>query len=187
MVAATAKAVAQTVAGVLGGRIRVRTHNDRDARHSVDVLSAADRPRAGFTAYSTVTLHLTPNRYRGKDIRVELLGVAAADRPDFELVISACGLALIKDRWAAAPGVVYTNVVDPAVSATMPHVLFSTPFPWDELVRFSAADQEVLGLLVCPISEAERQYLNAHGYDALEERVAEFDVSYFDLDRTSVV
>jgi len=73
-------------------------------------------------------------------------------------------------------------------SLTMKHLMFVTPFLWDE--ELSAIEYEsktVAWLLAIPISETERVYAEEKGYEALEDLFEKKQIDIFDLDRPIVL
>jgi hypothetical protein len=125
----------------------------------------------------------------GKDIRIELAGVAPNGVAEFPNVLATAALFVIKDAWLCAPGVVFPALLtEYELSSTLEHVLWVPPFPWEHLGSVEIGDgQRVHWLLAVPISEAERQLLNERGFDVLEALFAEHAIEYFDLERPSIV
>jgi antitoxin YqcF len=79
----TARVVARAAAAAFGGKPEVHAHRDGDGANSVDIVAGADRPSPGLVSYSTLTLHMLPNKIEDDDIRVELAGVAEDSVKDF--------------------------------------------------------------------------------------------------------
>jgi antitoxin YqcF len=185
----TARAVAKTAASAFGARDpQVHAYYDEDESHRVDVMECSDCPTAGFTTYSTLTLHETPNLLDERDVRVELAGVAATSQTAFSNLIATAAFYVMKQGWLAAPGVVFPNLLNEYdFSPSLDHVLWVQPFPWEELgcVDVGAA-RTVSWLLAIPISAAEHRLLLEKGYDSLEARFAEHELEYFDLSRPSI-
>jgi len=187
---ADSRAVARAAAAAFGAHEpTVRQWLDEGEAHAVHLMACADRPAAGFTTYSTVTLHQAPNVLDGENVPVELAGVASTDAKTFGNLLATAALYVMKDRWLAAPGVVFPELVnqyDP--SSRLEHVLWAPPFPWEQLGSVQVADDlTVHWLLAVPISEAERKFLVTHGFDALEQLFAEHELDYFDLSRSSLI
>lgn len=68
------------------------------------------------------------------------------------------------------------------------HLLVSTPYPLGpdvEVADWSGGHARLLWLL--PITEAERDFKSDHGLEALEQRLEEAALEYWDPHRTSVV
>ena len=183
------KAVARAAATAFGGRPRVERFYDEDESHAVDVLTCDDRPVAGFTTYSTLTTHTLPNLLDDADVRVEMAGVSDAAVVKFPNVIASAAFQVIVNRWLCAPGVAFQDLVsDYQLSSTLSHILWVSPFPWEQLSSVDLGNGlTVHWLLALPISEAERRFLVRHGYPELEALFADRQIEYFDSDRPSVV
>ncbi len=183
-------AVARAVRTAVGGPPTVDRYFDVSNAHWVDVMHWHDRPASGLDTHSTLSLHRTPNLLDGSDIRIEIAGVADSSAAEFVNLLSTAAFFVMKDRWLCAPGVVFPDLIAryyPGLSTSLRHVLFVEPFPWQELSTLSVGpDLDVHWLLAMAISDAERQYLNHHGYDELEALFTRHEVAYFDLRRDSV-
>ena len=183
------RGVVREAAKAFGGEARVERFYDESESRSVDILTCPDRPSRGFSTYSTVGLHEAPNVLEGDDIRVEVTGVAAPGVAEFPNMLASAAFFVMKEAWLCAPGVVFPGLVsDYGLSSTMEHVLWTPPFPWEELGSVRIADDlNVHWVLAVPISERERKFLLERGYDALGALFAEHELEYFDLERESLV
>lgn len=83
----------------------------------------------------------------------------------------------------------YPNVVKMYYpKLNMKHVMFVSPFLWDEnLASFDFEDKYVSWLQAIPISEDEYVYAEKNGSEALEDLLEEAGVDTMDLNRPSVV
>ncbi len=189
MPSSRAREVARAAASAFGGRPEVRRIWDHARSSHVDVLHADDRPNRGWVSYSTVTLSEWENLLDGQDVRVELAGIAARNQVKFAELLAAAALKVMKDRWLAAPGVVFPELTSQSgLSHNLPHVVWTPPFPWEQLGSVEVAGgPSVHWLVAVPISERERQYLLESGYDALERKLAKASAEFIDLERGSVV
>jgi hypothetical protein len=185
------RAVARAVRDAVGGEPVVEYFLDQPEKNSVYIVHFDDRPVPGYATYSTLSLHLAPNYLEGDDIRVEVAGVAPSIATGFPSLLSTVAFFVTKDHWLCAPGVVFPGLIPrycPGLSSTLEHVVFTEPFPWEQLSTVKVSDElSVHWLLAIPISEAERQFLLEHGYDKFEELFDTGHVPYFDLERPSVV
>jgi hypothetical protein len=183
------RAIARVAAVAFGGRPEVNRYYDEAETHCIDIMSSAHRPTGGLTTYSTLGLHMTPNLLEAQDVRVELAGVAPTSSSEFANALATAAFFVVKDHWLCAPGVVFPALLqDYGLSSTLPHVMWVTPFPWEELAAVDIGRSlTVHWLLAVPISEAERQLLVDRGYRVLEEEFAAREIEYFDLDRPSVI
>lgn len=183
------RAVAAAAFGAMGGDRRVRRFHHGDTPHHMDILRCDAAPISGWSSYSTLNLHLSPNRVNGHDIRVELAGVADTELDTFADVLATAAFQIMVDGWTAAPGVVFADIVAEHVpETTVPHLVWVPPSPWDDLHSVTVpGDIDVKWLLAFPITESERVLIGNEGFDAAEDLFSEHEVEYFDLMRPSIV
>ncbi|WP_300675962.1 suppressor of fused domain protein [Nocardioides sp.] len=190
---ADGKTIARTEAAAFGGTPRVHRYSNDAETLSVNILSAVDGPQAGVTSYGTVDLSTFDNGLQsaaGKEIRVEILSACASTVETFGNIVMACALNVASGRHSLTPGVIHPRTVElyePEV--TMKHMLLVPPFLWGEDALTPLEDDEavVLFLQGVPISDAELQFAEEHGTEALEDRFVEAQIDVFDLNRPSVV
>ena len=187
-VSESARVVARAAAAAFGGKPEVHAHRDEDRSHSVDIVACADRPSPGLVSYSTLTLHMVPNKIEDDDIRVELAGVAEASVKDFPNLLATAAFYVIKDGWKARPGIVLPSLLrEYSLSKTLEH-MWVEPFEWTRLGSVDVGGGlTVHWLQAVPISETERQYLMDNGYWKFEALITDREVDYWDLDRRPVV
>jgi hypothetical protein len=181
--------VARRAAAVIGGTAQVHEYwNDGD-RNRIAILSVQDQPAKGWATYSTVGLHRAPNILDDRDVRVEMIGMAAGAVEAFPNVIASAAFFVIKNHWLCAPGVIFPDVLDGyEVSKTLRHLVWATPFPWPALNGFSTSSGlDVHWLLAIPISDSERALIVENGFDRFEDLMERRDVPYFDLERIPIV
>ena len=74
------------------------------------------------------------------------------------------------------------------LSDTLRHILLSDPFAYEDLGSVELdGGPPVHWLQAVPISESERRFVLAQGFDALEERFAAAEMDYWNFDRSSLV
>jgi hypothetical protein len=185
----TARAVARVALAAFGGTPKVRQYLNETEDRGVDILECVDRPEPGFTCYSTLDLHLAENLLEGQDIRVEFAAVAQSSAAAMAKVLGTSALNVRDDGWLAAPGVVFPGLLTQyELSSTLEHVMWMEPFAYQELSEVDLGDGvSVHWLMAMPISESERRFVVAEGYDALEQRFAEAQVEYWNLAREPLV
>jgi len=184
----SAKAVFRASSPVLGGRPTVMKYGDEGERFEVDVLTCHDAPNPGYCVHATVNLHLERNEMDGTNIPVELMAVAADADEFMANAISTAAFCVMKDGWLAAPGVVFPDAIGQYGPTTTPHIMWSEPSEWPELCTVAIEGfGDVHWLLAIPLNDQEVGFLHREGYDALEGRLADQRVAYFDLQRASVV
>jgi hypothetical protein len=184
------KAIAKTVAAVFGGNPKVIEYLDAEERSRVAILQAPDRPWQGVTSYSTIGLSdVRIPREVEPPLGAELLGVATTDVPQFPEALSTAAFFWINDGWEPEPGACFRDVVRMHLPDTrLPHFLLVEPNLWDhEFASRVVGDKTVAWLMAIPVSEAEANYAEENGLDALEDLFEQHEVDITDLDRDSVV
>ena len=188
----TGPQVAQAVVEAVGGTPRADGMVDAAEEVRIDVLAFADAPAPGWSTWSTVSLHAEPNAVAlvdgtSSDIRAELMVVGAPGSDVMGKVLGSCAFAVLRDHWSMAPGIVFGDVVSMyAPNSTTPHLMWCHPFTTPQLDQVDIGDMKVHWLLGVPITEAERQWLEANGFDAFVELLDAKAVNYTDLQRPSV-
>ena len=184
------RAVGDIVRAAVGGEAKSFKYYDEDESHMVVLGRFVGAPAAGLTTWSTLTLHMAPNVFRGTDVRVELLGVARDDEERIANVLATSAFFVLKNGWVASPGTLFHDLVRMYVpDTTTPHVLWSAAQLWPDLVDGVEVEgfRDVHWLLATPVTDDEVEYLEAHGYDALDERLGDASVDLADLWRRSAV
>lgn len=171
-----------------GAETKVVRFGDDDGRHDVFIVSGADCPVSGVTSYGTVGLSQKIQPVGPSGAKVELVAACAAQTPHIDNLLASCVFDSVKNGSA----IVYASciadiLVQYGVSSTLKHVTFVAPFLWNGLNRLSVDGEEVLFLMMLPISDAERTYLTKHGIDALEALFSKKQIDIYDINRPSAV
>jgi hypothetical protein len=172
----------------LGGSPSAARYYNEDESVSVVIVTLTDVPVPDWAVFSTTGLSQVPNLLEGDDIRVELLACAGADDDAMRNVLATCAFNVASSGWLAAPGVVFRDVVTEYLpDATVPHVMWTEPFFADGLSTVTIPDVGTIHWLQgVPLTDREVDYLERHGFDELEARLAGASAEYFDLWRESV-
>lgn len=183
------KIIAKTLVRAFGGKPSIRAYWDEREAFSVDILKCEDAPEVGVNSYGTVNLSDTPLFKEGIEypVRAEILGVCQSDISEFPNLLSTCAFNIKKNRWFAAPSVVFPDVISMyEISTTMRHVAFFQPFIWEnDLPTLELKSKTVDWLLAVPISDAEYRFALKQGFDELEEHFEAVQIDIFDVNRPS--
>jgi antitoxin YqcF len=184
------RAVADFLKGRLAGRAETRAYYDDSRKNVVAVVEAMGTPHESLATFATASLHATENLLDSDDVRVELLAVGMRETTDLANVVATAAFYVLKDRWLAAPGVVFPNLVHeylPRSSAH--HVMWTEPFDFDGLSTFTTADVDhpIHMLQAVPITDREYGFLRSDGFDALEQALLAAEIRHYDLERPSAV
>lgn len=172
--------------GVFGSpEADVFAYDAPDADLRVGVIHAPNSPEAGLTTYATVNLNEIPNVINGQSVPAELYGVVEGVHDGFAGALATIGLNRFLGDVELAPGTVLRTVFA-QVSPGLPHALLVYPMDWgEELSRMRTSQGDVFGLQVIPISDAEVNFLVQHGFEELDDRLAEAEIDYLDFNRPS--
>jgi hypothetical protein len=184
------KEIAVKLASVLGGKPSVNRYWDEAEKSFVDLVACVDQPCDGVTSFGTIGLSDHPLVQDGKEfsVRLELVGASASLYTDFPNILTTAALYIINEKWFCCPGAVLQNAVDMYDNSLyMKHLMFVSPFLWDELKTTQYESKAVTWLLAVPISENERQYAENNGTDALEELFEKHQIDIYNLSRKSVL
>lgn len=187
---ATRPLVSRHATRVMGGESSVHAFYDESEDNVVAIVTCSGTPSGRLTAFSTASLHVTPNLLEDDDLRVELLLVTDARYDEAANVLATSAFGVVKDGWLAAPGVVFPNAVSEYYrDATTPHLMWTEPFDFPELstVQLEGLAHDVHWLQGVPLTENERAFLVDSGFDALSGRLEAAAAPYYDLFRQSVV
>lgn len=183
------RAIARTVGDAFGGEWTVEPYLDEDGTRGLFLLSARDRPERGLTSLCTIGLsdHPVPGPTR-PPLGAEL--VTITNRAELAEVLITAGFTVRDQGLVIGPGAVLPGLVafHLGEQVSVPHLLLTYPFPWDEQLRPMPLPAKTVGwLLALPITDAELAYLDEHDLDQLEDVFGEADPDFLDLNRASVV
>lgn len=180
--------VADITARTLGDHAphAVTAHGDGGGRKHIDIVRYEGHPVGD--ARTLATIGLSERTLREPVLRMELVAGVRASVSGFERVVATVAFNIM-DLGEAFPNQLHADAVGMYYEGTTtPHALLAIPRMWGEAftVLHSSAGP-VAWLQPIPITGRERDFLLAHGADALNEeyRRAPFDPS--DLYRESVV
>ena len=170
---------------------KVHRYYDREEKAKIDIYMAKDRPEVMLSTYSTIglseyTIGVTDRK--GREIRVEFIGVCSTEVEIFPDILSSCAFNIINSKYTCKPGIVYPGVISSYLKETdMKHIYFASPFLWEGLQGHELNNHAVAWLLVIPISDAEFDYLRYNGDEAFEELLEQSEVDFSDIYRNSVI
>lgn len=187
----TNKQIAEIVKTAFDGDPQIfrKKHHAEDLE--IDILETENSPDVELTSFGTIGLSDTMMLQEGKDFatRVELVTFGQTkDHDIFQDLIAAASFYLMKTNALLYPGFVLPNFVKEfEPNTTVPHLYFSAPGVWNDLVDTQFDDKRVNWLWILPISEKEFQFLQANGDYELEIKLEENEADVTDLERGDVV
>jgi hypothetical protein len=172
-----------------GGKPQIQVYHHDTQERDISLLWCVHRPTGGIISYSTIGLSDYPMFKDGHEIplRLEIAGAAAIRDTLFANALSSAAFYIMRTRKFVQAGSVLPSYVKEYISeATVPHLYFTEPSIWPAgLPNLDCGTKTVRWLMAVPISDAERQLLQARGDAALEMALAEKQVDIFNLRRES--
>ncbi|MDM1022143.1 suppressor of fused domain protein [Acinetobacter sp. VNK23] len=185
------KKIAMMAAKAFSGIPDVVRYWDDNKNNFVDLLTCNDQPQIGVSSYSTIGVSDVTNLVGKKaiDIRVELVGACSSSVIEFPNILSTAAFCIINSAWSCYPGAIFPNIISMyKCSKTMQHLLFSSPFLWEnKLKTLEFKERKLAWLLAIPISEEELKYAEINGVDQLERLFEVHQIDIFNIERSSVV
>ena len=188
------KELAKYITAIVGINRTVQRYWDDNNSSFLDIFTCDDPTDLNVKFYGTIGLSDYPNEIEmknkeQKNIPVEFLISGYKKFEKIPNILSTSGFYLSKDKWTCQPGSVFMRIVEMYYkNLEMKHVFFTSPFLWEnKLESLKLETKTVNWLLGIPISDAELNYRNENGVDALERLFEEKGVDVFDLERISVV
>jgi hypothetical protein len=186
------KLVARHAASAFGGDPQVAEYFHDTDPLTVNILWCDDRPVGDLISYSTIGLSDCAMKDEdGADfpLRVELAGLCQKGESNFANVLASAAFCIMRTLRLIAPGSVMPNYVkEYFTSTTVPHLYFTAPYIWDnELATLDLSSKRVAWLLVMPISDRERRFIEENGDDKFESLLEKQQIVITDLYRSSAV
>ncbi|MTH54541.1 suppressor of fused domain protein [Bacillus mangrovi] len=184
------KMIAKSALEAFGGKPSVSRYWDENNDSNIDLLSVLNKPFDGVTSISTIGLSEYPIEYSidEKPLRIEIAGACGSEFEYFANVLSACAFNIINTKMHVSHGEVFKDVIKMYDSESeMKHVLFTSPFIWENLDNIDFPDKKVTWLLAVPISTEELLFAKKEGTEALEDLFEKEDIDIFNLNRQSVL
>ncbi|RKM58716.1 suppressor of fused domain protein [Butyrivibrio sp. XB500-5] len=172
---------------VIGGKPQVFRYWDDNEKNCIDILSCVDRPCRGVISYATIGLSdcdigLVSDNYK---LRVELLGACDEKEDCFANILASTAFEIMKNNHCEY-GQIIQNVIS-NTNSEMKHIYLGNPFLWEGFESLVQGDRKIAWLLSVPISDQEKEYAIANGWEALEDKFEEADIDIFNLNRKSII
>ena len=172
---------------------QVRRYEDPTGTHAVHVAVSAGQPAPALSSWGTVDMSQFPTGLttaQGREVRVELVGVAKREFDVLGHVLASCALDVATGALTPVPDAIFPDAVsvnDERVACR--HALLTLPFMWGEdgIPDLDKDDRVTTWLQVVPVTDAERVYAGEHGADALAAEFERTKVDVLDPWRPSAV
>lgn len=173
----------------IGGTATVYAYYNEDNSKSIDVMTSTNTQYKAVDIHSTIGLSETNinKSMAGKRVGVELIAVGDKGK-DINCNILASVAFEIMDEKNCYYGEAFINAISKYdKSLEMKHVILLAPAFWEEYSQISSNSMIISWLLLVPISDKEKSYIESNGVDAFEEILAKQDVDITDINRKSFV
>lgn len=152
------------------------------------IVSGLNWPIKGVTSYGSVGLSRATQRSGTASVKVEILAACASSTPHIDNLVASCVFDSAKNGTNVVYGTLIPNVVDQyEISHTLQHVTFVSPFLWKGMSSIKINEENIHFLLMLPISNSERIYLENNGIDGLEAIFDEVNIDVYDINRPSAL
>ncbi len=165
-------------------------HNTR--KYEVEVLAVPGSPEPQLCSLGTIGLWQTSHEAGNfpDNARLEITGIFEVSREGAREILAAAAFRIMRTHKPASTGTVFLNCLhDWYPKATVPHLLFVPANLWSfpHLQPTMMGRLQILFLQAIPITEAENQFQQEHGTQALEAKLLGASAAVWDLKRSSVV
>ena len=185
------KRIARHINDVVGGVPEFSRYDDKNNTSAIHIMTIQDVPEYGINMYSTVgtSAYSIGLKTDGVPLRAELMFAIDKTQEMIPDILATCAFCIINSHYECYPGIIFYDVISAYIGdSDMKHVMFVAPFLWEGKYHgMILEDKRVEWLLAVPISEAEGEYAEKYGSDALEELFEKNDIDIFDMYRKSVI
>lgn len=178
------KKIAQYALAFIGGNPTVFEYLNEDSTVSIDIMTCTDEI-SELSTLSTIGLARVNigKEFDGKPLKVELMMLGRKDEEIFANILSTAAFHIKESRHCEF-GMVIENVIAPySETATLKHVVLMQPVFWQNYSPCELDGNIVVWLLVVPVSEKERLYIEQNGIDKFDALLEKSSVDLVDLQR----
>ncbi|TZF99409.1 suppressor of fused domain protein (plasmid) [Chryseobacterium panacisoli] len=188
------KKLSNYITNIVGINKMIDRHYDKDEKNFFDIFTCDDPLYPRIKIYGTIGLSDYPNKIemddnRFKNIPIELLIAGYREFKMLDNILSTSGFYIINNGWECQPGSVFMRIVEMYFETSeMKHIMFISPFLWEDKLQPLKLDTKTVHWLLCiPISDEELEYKMENGTSALEDIFQEKDIDIFDINRKSAI
>lgn len=167
---------------------KVVRFGDDKGENDCFIVTGWDCPIRGVSSYASIGLSRHEQKAGNISVKVEILAACASSTPNIDNVVASCVFESVKNNSNISYGSHIKDIIKQyKISETMENVTFVDPFIWDDFQRISIHEEDVVFLLMLPISGNELKFLDSFGIDALEKIFLDRQIDVYDINRPSVV
>ena len=173
----------------IGGKSEVYSYYNSDKSKSIDIMISSETQYSEVDIYSTIGLSEVEIglKYNDKTVGVELISIG--DKGD---ELNANILASVAFELMDTKDCYFGKIVPNAISQydakyECKHVILLTPAFWEKYHQYEIEDKIVAWLLLVPVTNAEKMYIENNGVEAFEHILAQQNSDITDRKRQSFV
>ena len=183
------KKIADYALAFIGGTPEVFEYHNDDKKKTIDVLFCDNKNKPENFTVATIGLSAIDIGKTLNDLplRVELIMAGVPGDDAFANIIASAAF-VVQDAADCDLGMIIDDVVAAYVIDTdLQHVLLMNPVFWEKYEPLVTKEATVTWLLAIPISDIEKQYIIANGFDDFAKILDEENVNITDLHRKSCI
>lgn len=183
------KKIAQYALNFIGGVPEVFSYYNEDNTATIDIMNCKDESVPQLATLSTIGLSGVDigKEFENKSLRVELIMLGAKDEEIFENILASVAF-WIKQHQTCNFGMIIENIVAVNSDETaLKHVLLMNPVFWRDYAPFETEKNVVAWLLVVPINDKEKNYIEQNSLDKFDKILETEQIDVTNLYRNSYI
>lgn len=183
------KKIAKYALQFIGGKPRVDRYYNRDESKQIDIMISDSGVIKGVPTCSTIGLSETDiGLYaNGKKLRVELMAVCELENEILCNILSTIAFD-VKDSKSCGYGMIIPNAISNYDADTeLKHAVLMSPVFWPEYKPLEDIGYIVVWLMVVPITDSEKQFIEERGIAAFDVMLEKHHADVINIKRKTVI
>lgn len=183
------KKVAKYALGFIGGKPNVSRYYNDDESKKIDIMTSDSGVIKGIPTCATIGLCQTDIglSINGKKLRVELVAACDLNSEILGNILATISFEAMELK-SCEYGMLIPNVVRSYVKGTeLKHVALMSPVFWPNYQVLEDDDCIVAWLMVVPITDSEKNYIEQNGIAAFDSLLERKDADVINMQRRPVV
>lgn len=183
------KIIAKYTLEFIGGTPKVERFYNVDESKAIDILSSDFGELKGVSTCATigvsnVNIGLSA---KGKTLRVELIAAGAVEDEILGNILSSIAFDIFNSK-TCVYGMIIPNIISTYIrDIDMKHIVLMSPVFWSKYCSYEDENTIVTWLMVVPISDSEKSYIEDKGIDFFDKLLGEQDTDVLDYYRDSML
>lgn len=173
----------------IGGKAEVYAYYNSNKSKSIDIMTSSETQYSEVAIYSTIGLSEVNIGLKSDNKRVGVELISIGDKGDeLDANILASVAFEIMDSKDCFLGKIVPNAISQYdAKYDCKHVILLTPVFWEKYQQYETEDKIVAWLLLVPISDVEKLYIERKGVEAFEHILSQQNADITDRKRRSLV